>query len=198
MNTVPRCLQDTLPSITAYLLHSAVLKGDVVNCILQISKLGSERLINLFKNPTVSKYQNENWTAIFGLQAQCSSHDITTSILEKQSSTFPSHLQPNKVKILSPSHSKMKWPQLFTKSSTFVWLHSFSIKTAYTFHWVLNWKTLQIFSNYFLCKVSKLEANLPRFIVRHCVCACTWVSVCSDALNPEKICPIPEHITGLW
>lgn len=106
------------PFYHCYLLHSALLKGDV-NCILQISKLGSERLINLFKNPTVSKYQNENWTAIFGLQAQCSSHDITTSVLEKQSSTFPSHLHPNKVKILSPSHSKMKWPQLFTKSSTF-------------------------------------------------------------------------------
>ena len=145
MNRVPRCLQDMLPSITAYLLHSAVLKGDVVNCILQISKLGSERLINLFKNPTVSKYQNENWTAIFGLQAQCSSHDITTSILEKQSSTFPSHLLPNKVKILSPSHSKMKWPQLFTKSSAFAWHTAFSIKAAYTFHWVLNRKTCEYF-----------------------------------------------------
>lgn len=178
MNSVPRCLQDMLLLSLHIFSTQHSLKETLLTASYRISKLGSERLINLFKIPLWANGQNENWTAIFGLQAQCSSHDITTSILEKQSSTFPSHLHPNKVKILSPHTARWSGPNYSQKQHFCLTTQHSALKQP-THSIALNWKTLQIFSNYFLCKVSKLQANLPRFIVRHCVCARMWVSVCS-------------------
>ena len=60
------------------------LKADIVKCILQMSKLGSERLINLFKIPLWTNIRPKIGMQVFGLRVQYSFHSITASILEKQ------------------------------------------------------------------------------------------------------------------
>lgn len=67
-----------------------------------MSKLGSERLINLLKILLWTNMKPKIGMQVFVLQVQYSFHNIITSILENQISTSLPHLHPNNVKILSP------------------------------------------------------------------------------------------------
>lgn len=80
--------------LSLYFFYSAILKVGIINFILQKSKWGSERLINLLKIPLWTNIRPKIGIHIFDLQEQYSLHSIPSSILEKQISTpLPSPTQ---------------------------------------------------------------------------------------------------------
>lgn len=101
MSTALQCLRNMLTSIILFLLFSNP-SSRYFNSVLQMSKLGSERLINLCKIPLWTNIRPKIGMQVFGLHVQFSFYQITTSILEKQISTSLPYPHPNSVKILSP------------------------------------------------------------------------------------------------
>lgn len=175
-----------------YFFYSAILKVGIINFILQKSKWGSERLINLLKIPLGTNIRPKIGGHVFGLQEQYSLQSIPSSSLEKQISTpLPSPTQQRGNSVPLSQRDKVV-PVTHTKLCFWLTNHP---AFDHRFHWVLNWKTSQTLPNDFLCKFSKLEANILEFIIRDSVCV--HVCVCIGSFNPQSICPIDKHITDL-